>query len=399
MRLGVYADLIYRSDGDTLTADRAFVKFVTALPPRVDEVVLLGRLDPTPGLHAYGVSGRAVRFVPLRFYRSVFDVVALIRALPDSCRSFARELGRLDAVWLFGPAPVAVLFALIALRHNVPVLLGVRQDYTLYIRNRLPSKRWAWAIGVARTLDLTFRLIARQTPTLTVGDELASTYRGGHAPVMSFGLSLIEQADVIPAEEAMARSWNGDLHVLSVGRLDPEKNPLLLLDVFQGLQERSGRWRLTIVGDGPLAPDLAREVARRRLDGVELLGYVPNGPDLWRLYRSSHVFVHTSLTEGIPQVLFEAEAAGLPIVATDVGGVAAALGDGTRGLLVPPRDARAVVAALERFRTDQELRERVIRAGLQHASTQTMDAQLDRVAAFIHSNVRVAARGLGEAQR
>jgi glycosyltransferase involved in cell wall biosynthesis len=399
VRLGVYADLVFRRDGDTLTADRAFVKFFTALPPRVDEVVLFGRLDPTPGLHAYPVGGRAVRFVPLRFYRSVFDVVALIRALPDSCRSFARELSRLDAVWLFGPAPIAVSFALIALRRNVPVLLGVRQDYTLYIRNRLPSKRWTWAIVAARTLDLTFRLMARRAPALTVGDELANTYRGGHAPVLSFGLSLIEQADVVPAEEAIARPWNGDLRVLSVGRLDPEKNPLLLLDVFEGLRARSDRWRLTIVGDGPLAPHLAQEVTRRGLDDVELLGYVPNGPDLWQLYRSSHVFVHTSLTEGLPQVLFEAEAAGLPIVATDVGGVAAALGDGMRGLLVPPRDAGAVVAALERFRTDHVLRERVIRAELQHVSTQTIDAQLDRVAAFIHSNVRVAASGPGEAQR
>jgi hypothetical protein len=278
----------------------------------------------------------------------------------------------------------------------VPVFLGVRQDYTLYIRNRLPSKRWTWAVGAARILDLTFRLIARRAPTLTVGDELASHYRGGHAPVMSFGLSLIEEVDIVPAEEAIARSWNGELHVLSVGRLDPEKNPMLLLDAFDELRKRSDRWRLTIVGEGPLAPDLAREVERRGLEHVELLGYVQNGPDLWRLYRSSHVFVHTSLTEGLPQVLFEAEAAGLPIVATDVGGVASALGHGMRGLLVPPRDAAAVVAALEQFRTDQELRERMIRAELQHVATQTIDAQLDRIAMFIQSNVSAAAQRLGE---
>ena len=43
MRLGVYADLVYRSDGETLSADRAFVNFVTGLPPRVSELVLFGR--------------------------------------------------------------------------------------------------------------------------------------------------------------------------------------------------------------------------------------------------------------------------------------------------------------------------------------------------------------------
>jgi glycosyltransferase involved in cell wall biosynthesis len=85
----------------------------------------------------------------------------------------------------------------------------------------------------------------------------------------------------------------------------------------------------------------------------------------------------------LPQVLFEAKAAGLPIVATDVGGVSAALGDGAAGLLIPPDAAAAGAHALEALRDDPDLRERLIEAALSTVTTETMEAQLDRLTQFI----------------
>ena len=69
-------------------------------------------------------------------------------------------------------------------------------------------------------------------------------------------------------------------------------------------------------------------------DHADLLGYVPIDGGLLDLYRSSHAFLHVSWTEGLPQTLFEAFASGLPVVATAVGGVPAAVGDAA--LLVEP---------------------------------------------------------------
>ena len=62
-------------------------------------------------------------------------------------------------------------------------------------------------------------------------------------------------------------------------------------------------------------------------DHADLLGYVPITDGLLDVYRSSHAFLHVSWTEGLPQTLFEAFAAGLPVVATAVGGVPDAVGD------------------------------------------------------------------------
>jgi len=122
-------------------------------------------------------------------------------------------------------------------------------------------------------------------------------------------------------------------------------------------------------------------------DAMDLLGYIPNGPRLTAEYRRSHAFMHVSLTEGLPQVIFEAQAAGLPIVATDVGGVADALAGGDAGLLIPPVDAPAAVAALELLRDDERLRGHLIERGLELATRDTMDAQLDRIFEFFESHI------------
>ena len=386
MRLGIFYDLPYRRDGETVSADLPVIRFLTGLPPRVDEVVLFGRLDPVPGTATYVLPSARVRLVPLPFYPSIFDVRRLVAAFPGSCRRFAAALDEVDAVWLFGPNPLAILLCLIALARHKQVFLGVRQDYPEYIGARLPGPRWRWALPVAHLMEHLFRLISRRVPTTVEGEQIAANYRVGSAPVLSGGFSLIRREELAPLDDALARSWDGEIRLVTVGRLDPEKNPLLLLDIVERLHARSAHWRLAVVGDGPLRDEVERAVADRGLgDAIELLGYVQNGEPLWRVYRSSHAFLHVSLTEGHPMVFFEAEAAGLPIVATDVGGVSAALGHGERGLLVPPRDAEAAAEALERLAAEPELRERLIRAGAAHAEANTFEAHLDKVASFFEA--------------
>jgi glycosyltransferase involved in cell wall biosynthesis len=115
-------------------------------------------------------------------------------------------------------------------------------------------------------------------------------------------------------------------------------------------------------------------------DRVELRGYVPYGPDLLAIYRDSHALLHVSWTEGFPQILVEAFAAGLPVVATDVGGVAA-VGDAVR--LVPPGDAAAAASELRAIAADRALRESLIQAGHRYAVARTANAEVKRVADFV----------------
>jgi glycosyltransferase involved in cell wall biosynthesis len=384
MRVGVYSDMVFHREGATLSTDKAFVRLVAALAERTGEVILFGRRAPEPGRAPYALPLDRIRFVPLPHYPQVADVDALLTSLPRTARTFRGELNALDAALVFGPHPVALVFALLTRHAGVPLVLGVRHDYPEYVRHRLPGRGWGWAVPAARAFDFAFRRLARAAPAVVVGPELAARYARGGGSVLELGVSLVPEREVVTPQRALARDWDGELQCLSVGRLAPEKNPMLLLDTIAALRRHNPRWRLVVAGDGPLRPALEEAVAARGLEpAVDLLGEVANGPWLWKLYRSSHAFLHVSLTEGLPQVLVEANAAGTAVVATDVGGVGAALAGGERGLLVPPRDPAAAAVALERLANEPAIRRRLVLKGLEHARKETLEAQVGRLAEFI----------------
>jgi glycosyltransferase involved in cell wall biosynthesis len=397
MRVGVYTDMVFRRDRQTLTTDKAFIRLVAVLAAELGEVVLFGRLAPEPGRSPYEVPEEHIRFVALPHYPRVTHLGQVLATLPRAGKTFMAELDGLDAAVIFGPHPVALAFALLTRRARVPLVVGVRHDYPEYIRHRLPGRGWGWAVPVARWFDLAFRRLARTAPAIVVGPELGRRYARGGGHVLEIGVSLVPAAEVVAPLVALARDWRGERRCLSVGRLAAEKNPLLLVETIAELRRHDSRWRLTIAGDGPLRPAVEEAIAARRLESaVELAGEVPNGPPLWELYRRSHAFLHVSLTEGLPQVLIEAQASGVPIVATDVGGVREALGDGAGGLIVPPRRADAAVAALEQLALDHDLRRRLVLAGIERARTETLEAQVERLTAFITQAAAERAVGPGQ---
>ena len=341
--------------------------------------MLIGRRARRPELTPYDC-GEGAELVGLPYYESLANPLSVARAAGRSVLRFWRALGEVDAVWLLGPHPLAIVFALLAALRGRRVVLGVRQDLPAYVRNRHPAA--AMMIAAASALEAAFR---PPGPALERGRGRA----GARPPLptsardlLEITVSLVDESDVVSPEVAKARSYDGELRVISVGRLDAEKNPLLIADVLRRLVDGGRPWRLIVCGDGALRGELA---ARLRELGIEeraeLPGYVPYGPRLLELYRSSHALLHTSWTEGLPQVLIEAFAAGVPAVATDVGGIRDAVGEAAR--LVPPGDASAAAAELEAIAGDPALRRRLIEAGHEYVVPRTASAEVSRVAEFL----------------
>ena len=377
MRLLVYTDYVYRREGDAVYAERAFALFLAELRGYVDRLVIAGRLDPEAGESHYRLPPD-VEFVPLPHYRSLVHARQSVPAMFGSLVRFWRALGGVDTAWLLGPYALSVLFAGLAALRGRRVALGVRQDQPAYVRSRHPDRRWVHLAGDA--LERVWRALARIWPVVVVGPGLARNYRHSRR-LLEIAVSLVRDEDVVEPAEAAGRSYDGELTALSVGRLEREKNPLLLADVLARLD---ARWRLVVCGEGPMEEELRKRLeALGVADRAELRGYVPIDGELPQLYRSSHALLHVSWTEGVPQVLFEAFAAALPVVATAVGGVADAAGDAA--LLVPPGDADPPARALERLATDEELRAGLVLAGNARVRDRTLEAECARVARFLES--------------
>lgn len=144
------------------------------------------------------------------------------------------------------------------------------------------------------------------------------------------------------------RAQNGfgqdDVLFVCVARLAPQKNHLLLLHAFARGPAADERARLLLVGAGPLLPRLQAEAKRLGLaDKVRFLGSRTDIPDL---LGAMDVFVLSSDWEGAPVALMEAMAAGLPVIATAVGGVPESFQDQKEGFLLRPGDASGITDAM-----------------------------------------------------
>ncbi|HJW05937.1 MAG TPA: TIGR03088 family PEP-CTERM/XrtA system glycosyltransferase [Rhodanobacter sp.] len=170
----------------------------------------------------------------------------------------------------------------------------------------------------------------------------------------------------------------GTVLIGTVGRLDAVKDHAGLIAAFRILCEawpRQGeQLRLVLLGAGSLRAALESQVERGGLSAqVRLLG---NRSDVAALLAEFDVFALSSIAEGMPGVVLEAMASGLPVVATDVGGVSEVVEAGVTGTLVPAGDPHALAAALHAYVANEQLRRRHGDAGCArvaaHFSLRTM---------------------------
>jgi glycosyltransferase involved in cell wall biosynthesis len=201
----------------------------------------------------------------------------------------------------------------------------------------------------AREVDRLGRLIHRMAfrrgvVPVAIADEIARSFAGiyGFTPRRIYN-GIATQRFCRPEARAAWRARHGftpdDLLIVSVARLDPQKNPLGLIEAFR---RASIPAQLLLAGDGSL---------RDQLTGAHLLGV---RSDLPELLSASDIFALASHYEGHPLSVMEAMAAGLPVIATAVGGVPEIVGDA--GVLVAPGDTDAFASALRAVVLDPDRR-------------------------------------------
>ena len=206
--------------------------------------------------------------------------------------------------------------------------------------------------GYGRAESTVFRVVERALAPLTaryvvVGADLARRFEV--AGVASRKLVIVRSAATIPAPRPDAVPSvpgvpDGRPVVLCLGALEPRKNPLDLVPLLRRVRAQVPDAFLAVAGEGPLSDDLAKAVAEAGLaDDVALLGYVkPVEPLLWR----ADALILMSNAEGLPQVLIQAAAAGLPFVTYDVDGGREVVALGAVGRVVRLGDVDGAAAGL-----------------------------------------------------
>lgn len=211
------------------------------------------------------------------------------------------------------------------------------------------------------------RWLARSVDHVSSVSEATSLDFGVTYGVAPERRSVIRRGILIPAriESAVARQRLTELAqlppdariLLHTGSFSEEKNHAWLIDTFAEIREQRPDVHLFLIGDGELRPSVEERVATLGLaNSVHLLGV---RRDAAELVAGADLFVLPSRIEGVPGVVLEAAAQQVPAVATNVGGMAEAIVDGSTGVLVPLDDRPAFVRAVLELLANEEERQRL----------------------------------------
>lgn len=259
------------------------------------------------------------------------------------------------------------------LRRSRPCFIWLGTDWPERIRESGNTLLRRLLAALANGL---MRWALRGIPTFALG-ELAGKYADVN-PYIHTTISTILSPDDFPARTTTGLA--SPPRLLFVGRLALEKGLSDLLDTLHLAGQSGLVLDLTLVGDGPEREKLKALASRYDLQSrVHFRGYIPAGEALWQVYSQADMFILPSLSEAQGKVLVEAMAAGLPIVATCVGGIPSIIQHGKTGLLVAPHSPSDLLAAIQSMLADSDLRHQLGSNAVAAARTLTIKEQTERI--------------------
>jgi glycosyltransferase involved in cell wall biosynthesis len=309
--------------------------------------------------------------------------------------------GRFDAIHVCSPGPVGIAGALVARGLRLPLVGSYHTELTAYAALRSQDA------GVAQAMDAAVRsfygacdLVLSPSPASDealqqIGVSAARTARWDRGvdtarfdPSLRGPLRLSVETNELPdgqtdlyggSSERSGRpselsSGEGAINVLYAGRITREKGSDLLADAFLEAHRQDPRLHLVLAGGGPEQERLRERVGAH----ATFLGWLEGG-ELARVYASADIFLLASATDTFGQVLLEAQASGLPVVAVARGGPCSLVQHGVSGLLCEP-DAHALAESVVELARSPLLRQRLASAGLAAVRERTWERALERLA-------------------
>lgn len=233
----------------------------------------------------------------------------------------------------------AALFARLANGKNFPCIYTLHGIHYLHYSNPFKKRFYIW--GEKFLKSLTSRFICVSQYDFNEGKRFG-VIDSGKSVVIYNGVKDF----LFPSREEARRKFglNEEVVILSIGRLRVEKGHMSLIEAAKRVLEREKNVKFWVVGEGEEREKLSKKIRKEGLqEKIFLLGYREDVP---KLLAAADIFILTSLWEGFPYAILEAMSAGLPVVSTDVGGVAEAVEHRKTGFLVPPKEPRLLADAL-----------------------------------------------------
>lgn len=272
----------------------------------------------------------------------------------------ALEAFQPDLIQVAAPTPISIYGQNYAFRHGIPSVVSYHTHFVDYF----PYYGYGWAMDRGWRYMRWFHNRSALTfaPTPGVAKELEE--KGFHGVrLWPRGIHRHQFSPKLRSAKLRQKMKLGRKPLLLfVGRLVAEKDLGDLVQAALKLRAKGYSFDLAFAGDGPYRAEL-----ESRFPKDHFFGFIQGKP-LWELYASSDLFVFPSTTETFGNVVLEAFASGLPVVAAAQGGSADLVEPGKNGLLARPRDPEDLADKIERFLKERSLRDRCRKGALATAT-------------------------------
>lgn len=379
MTLGILYHMPFwrAADGSLWESEGSFARYVDSLAPYFDEIVLSVPVFDGPQASGSRLRASNVRLEPLPYFpgpRQFYPMLPRIR------RRLKAWVAQCDVIHLRVPTPAAIFAFRVAHAMRKPQFLLVVGDYQALVPH-LPYR------GVKRVLfsayvafeEWALRYMTTRALTFANGAALRRKHEGDGRRVFETKTTTLSRQDIVTRADV---ALSDRIRVLTVSRIDPRKGLRALPGAVGRVVAGGVDVSLDVIGPTiGLIGDAERDAILREAEQAGVGGRVrlPGAVPLDRLmsrYGDYDLFVlPTQPGEGIPRVLLEAMANGLPVIATNVSGIGSLITNEVNGLLIEEASADTIAAAITRVVRDADLRRRLIQGGYATARAHTLEQQ------------------------
>ena len=396
MTLGVLYHMPFwrDADGTLWEAEGSFARYVDSLAPYFDDVVVSAPMFDRPQasgsrVRSSNVSLAALPYFPgpRQFYPMLPRVYGRLRRWVEAC----------DVIHLRVPSPAAYFAFRIARQLGKPIFLLVVGDYRALLPH-LPYKGvkkhlFSWYVAFE---EWALRTMTTQALTFANGAALREKHEAQGATVFETKTTTLTMSDVASRHDTCE---SPRVRLLTVSRIDPRKGLRVLPEAVATLVNAGADVTLDIVGPtiGQIGDEekAAIEADAARLgvaDRVTLTGAIALDR-LITAYRDYDLFVlPTRPGEGVPRVLMEAMANGLPVITTRVSGIGSLVTHGQNGLVIDESSADAVARAVRLLIDQPGVRREIIQGGYKTARGHTLERQAAQMMRIVSEQLHLPIR-------
>lgn len=298
------------------------------------------------GIRWSGTNTQSSKIFPLS--KLLFPFLAFLKAL-----SLQRK-NKYDLVW-----PIMASYAGFAallfkkIHRKIPLVLTIQEGDNFERRNGIFSPFFRAIFRAADRIQAISNFLAEWSKEKGANCPIVVIPNGVDLELFSEGLSIGEASEL----KLALNKKDGDIFLITTSRLVMKNG---VADIIESLKHLPTSVKLLVLGTGPLELELKSRVAELKLEErVQFLGFIQH-KDMPQYLHISDIFVRPSLSEGLGNSFLEAMAAGIPVIATPVGGIPDFLIDGETGLFCEVNNPHSIAQKVEKLIKDKESRDYIV---------------------------------------